>query len=146
MAKNKDYITWLEAALDVIGGKRKPLIIFALENGALRYSEIAHRMTRITESMLVRQLRELERDGLVTRTVYPEVPPKVEYALTPSGKRLIPALRLISLWSASYLDRDVVGGRLPPVVWRKEWLIALRDDLTNISAHIEKNLMCISEP
>ena len=144
--KDKDYVTWTEAALDVVGGKRKPVIILTLENGSLRYSEIAHRMTRITESMLVRQLRELERDGLVTRTVYPEVPPKVEYALTTAGRKLIPALRVVSLWSACFLDEKSAGSRLPPVVWRKEWLVALRNDLSQIRDDVDRKLESLAGP
>jgi DNA-binding HxlR family transcriptional regulator len=84
------YKSHCEATLKMIRGKGKLLILHALTDRTLRYSEIARRNTSISESLLVRQLRELEQDGLVTRTIYPEVPPRVEYALTASGKKLVP--------------------------------------------------------
>ena len=128
-----------EPALDVVGGKRKPVIILTLENGSLRYSEIAHRMTRITESMLVRRLpgagagRPRDPDRLPGSPAQSGV-----NALTTAGRKLIPALRVVSLWSACFLDEKSAGSRLPPVVWRKEWLVALRNDLSQIRDDVDK--------
>ena len=78
MAKNKEYWSWVEAAVNVIGGKWKLLITLVLRDGKLRYSEILKKLPSISEKMLVKQLRELESDGIITRTVYPVVPPKVK--------------------------------------------------------------------
>ena len=74
MGENKDFWRWIEAALTVIGGKWKLLIVIALKDGTQRYSEISHKLPAISERMLVKQLREMERDGIITRTVYAVVP------------------------------------------------------------------------
>ena len=76
------------ATLQLIGGKYKGLILWSLLNGALRFSGLRRAVPCATPKMLTQQLRELETDGLISRTVYPVVPPKVEYALTDLGKSL----------------------------------------------------------
>lgn len=141
MAKNKDYTLWVEAALDVIGGKWKPLIVLALRDGTERYSGIVRKVPGISERMLVKQLRELERDGIITRTVYAEVPPKVEYALTESGKKLMPVLRLLSLWSATWLGRDIVGAGPSAGAWGDPArLRGVRDDLDTMRDEVDRML------
>ena len=112
MSKNKDFWRWIEAALNVIGGKWKLLIVIALKDGTQRYNEISHKLPTISERMLVKQLREMEHDGIITRTVYPVVPAKVEYSLTQSGEKLIPVLLVLGIWGVNYLDRDIVGNGL----------------------------------
>lgn len=77
----------------VLSGKRKILILWYLSDGVLRFSEIKLRLPDVTQKMLTQQLRSLEEDGLITRTVYPVVPPKVEYSLTELGKKTIPILQ-----------------------------------------------------
>ena len=72
----------VEATLDLIGGKYKALILWHLINSTLRFNEIGKLIPQATPKMLTQQLRELEADGLIIRTVYPVVPPKVEYALS----------------------------------------------------------------
>ena len=72
--------------LDRIGDAWSVLIVASLADGAMRYTELAHRISGISPKMLTQTLRALERDGLVTRTVYPVVPPRVDYALTPLGR------------------------------------------------------------
>jgi DNA-binding HxlR family transcriptional regulator len=141
------YKSHCEATLKMIRGKGKLLILHALTDRTLRYSEIARRNTSISESLLVRQLRELEQDGLVTRTVYPEVPPRVEYALTASGKKLVPIIRLMSLWNTTYIDRDIAENRLLtiPVSRRNEALVALRDDLDTMLLDLDRKLKCGAE-
>lgn len=109
MTKNKEFWRWIEAALNVIGGKWKLLIVIALKDGTQRYNEISHKLPEISERMLVKQLREMEHDGIITRTVYPVVPAKVEYSLTQSGEKLIPVLKILGIWSVIYLGSDVVG-------------------------------------
>src|SRR5512137_280950 len=97
----------VEAALDVIGGKWKPLILWALGNNVMRFGELQKGLPGVNAKMLTKQLRELEEDGVITRTVFPEVPPRVEYAITDFGKTLIPILQALCNWGAEYLG---VGG------------------------------------
>ncbi len=83
---NRKYSCSVELTLQVIGGKWKPVILYHLgRRGTLRFGEIRKSMPSITQKMLTQQLRELEADGVVLRRVYPEVPPRVEYALTAMG-------------------------------------------------------------
>lgn len=84
--------------LSVIGGRWKPTILFSLLNGRMRYSELRRSIDGISERMLVAQLRELEEAGLVQRIIYPEVPPRVEYELTPAGVSTEPMLQCMSDW------------------------------------------------
>lgn len=84
--------------LNVIGGRWKPSILWRLVAGTLRYSQLKASMPNISERILVLQLRELESDGLIERIVYREVPPKVEYCLTPLGQSLKPVLQTLSDW------------------------------------------------
>lgn len=85
--------------LDRIGDKWTALIIGILEEGPQRFSELRRGIGGISQKMLTQTLRSLERDGLVTRTVYAEVPPRVEYALTPLGKTLCAPLAAIRQWA-----------------------------------------------
>jgi DNA-binding HxlR family transcriptional regulator len=100
-----EYNWGIEAALDIVGGKWKPLIIYELKDGTLRFSQIQDRVRpRITQRMLTKQLRQLEEDGLISRHVYPQVPPKVEYALTEKGSSIIPILDLLCEWGERNLS------------------------------------------
>lgn len=85
-------------AVELIGGRWKILILVNLANGALRYGELKRKIEKVTERMLTLQLRELENDGIVKRTVFPEVPPKVEYELTEIGEKLVPICLQLSDW------------------------------------------------
>lgn len=96
------YFCTLMLAMDLVGGKWKMVILWHLRNGTLRFNMPRRLMPDITQKMLTQQLRELEGAGIITRTVYPVVPPKVEYALTEEGKRLIPSLDLLCEWSFAY--------------------------------------------
>ena len=78
----------VEATIKLIGGKYKAVILWHLMNQTLRYNEIHKRVSNATDKMLTQQLREMERDGLIHRKVYPVVPPKTEYSLTDFGKEV----------------------------------------------------------
>jgi DNA-binding HxlR family transcriptional regulator len=93
----------VETAIKVIGGKWKPLILFYLVDGTKRFNELRRLLPPISPQMLTRQLRELERDGIITRVVYAEVPARVEYALTPIGRGLRPVLEGVLQWGLLYL-------------------------------------------
>lgn len=94
----------VRAVLDVIGGKWKVLILWQLTGGACRYSDLNRRIPDVSERMLVKQLGELVADGLVHREAYPQVPPRVEYALTETGGSLTPLLNQLAEWGLEHLD------------------------------------------
>ena len=91
----------ITATLNVIGGKRKGQIWWRLSSGIRRFGELQRSIPEITPKMLTQQLRELERDGIVLRTAYPQVPPKVEYSLTEWGRKMCPALDALLEWGAT---------------------------------------------
>jgi DNA-binding HxlR family transcriptional regulator len=94
----------VDAALDVIGGKWKGMIVYQLlDGGPLRFNALRREVGDITQRMLTKQLRELEDDGLVSRTVYAEVPPRVEYRLTEAGAALAPVVRALKAWGEAHL-------------------------------------------
>ncbi len=106
--KKYRYSWGIEATLDVIGGKWKPLVIYQLKDGTLRFSQILNRVQpRITQRMLTKELRELENDGLITRKVYPQVPPKVEYSLTETGQSLMPILDQLCDWGYEHMKDEI---------------------------------------
>lgn len=92
----------VETTLHIIGGKWKPIIIFRLLGGTKRFSELQRSMPNVTRRMLTGHLRELERDGIVHREVYKQVPPKVEYSLTDVGRTLQPLLDQVLAWGLWY--------------------------------------------
>jgi DNA-binding HxlR family transcriptional regulator len=92
----------VKVTLEVMGGKWKPLIMFLLVESTMRFSELQRNITGITQKMLTEQLRELERDGLISRKVYPQVPPKVEYSITTYGKTLLPVLETMHNWGKTH--------------------------------------------
>jgi len=91
----------VEAAIGLIDGKWKSIILFHLLSGTLRFSEIRRHIANVTPRMLTNQLRELEEDALIERKVYAQVPPKVEYMLTKDGVALRPALKALKAWAGS---------------------------------------------
>lgn len=90
---------------EVIGGKWKPLILFYLERGTHRFSELQRLLPGTTKKMLTKHLRELERDDLVHRKVFAQVPPRVEYSLTRHGQSLRPILVSMSAWGKRHRAR-----------------------------------------
>lgn len=87
-----------ETALDLIGGKWKGMILFYLMDETRRFNELKRLVPGITQRMLTKQLRDLENGGIVNRKVYPQVPPKVEYSLTPLGQELKDTLKGLERW------------------------------------------------
>ncbi|MBO9728848.1 MAG: helix-turn-helix transcriptional regulator [Chitinophaga sp.] len=91
--------------LSLIGGRWKPSILWRLLDGKLRYNELKKSISGISERVLVLQLRELENDQLIKRIVYPEVPPRVEYELTPLGLSMESMLQHISDWGVTHREK-----------------------------------------
>lgn len=88
--------------LMAIGGRWKPAILFRLVRGKMRYTELRNAIPDVTERILVLQLKELEKDGLIKRMAYAEVPPRVEYELTDKGRSLEPVLQQLSDWGEEH--------------------------------------------
>jgi DNA-binding HxlR family transcriptional regulator len=88
-----------ESALDLLSGKWRPMIIFWLMDGPLRFNELQRRLGGITHRTLSKTLKEMEAGGLITRNDYGEIPPRVDYALTPDGAALKPALEAMEAWA-----------------------------------------------
>lgn len=95
----------VETTLLLIGGKWKVLILRDLINGTKRFGELKKSINSISQKVLTQQLREMEEDGLVERTVYAEVPPRVEYSLTEDGMSLKPVLNSMLAWGKQYKER-----------------------------------------
>ncbi|WP_332691847.1 winged helix-turn-helix transcriptional regulator [Bosea sp. (in: a-proteobacteria)] len=95
----------VEATLDLIEGKWKGVIIHHLLGGTLRFNEIRRRIPKATQRMLTRQLRELEECGLVVRTIYAQVPPRVDYALSEEGRSLEELIRAMHAWGLGRMAR-----------------------------------------
>ncbi|MBK3625979.1 winged helix-turn-helix transcriptional regulator [Streptomyces asoensis] len=99
-----DHMAFIRQVLDRVGDKWSMLIIAVVEDGPLRYTDLQRRIPGISQRMLTRTLQQLQQDGLITRTAYAEVPPRVEYALAPLGRGLHEiVLRLIG-WAADHHD------------------------------------------
>ncbi|MFD0698427.1 winged helix-turn-helix transcriptional regulator [Paenibacillus sp. GCM10027628] len=100
---DRHYNIPVEATLDVIGGKWKTLILCHLTYGAKRTGELQKAIPNITRKMLTQQLRELEEDGVIIRTVYNQVPPKVVYELSSLGESLAPIIDIMCEWGDRYI-------------------------------------------
>jgi len=94
---------------NLLSGKWKLLILWYLSYGTLRFSDIKKRLLKVTQKMLTSQLRSLEEDKLISRKVYPVVPPKVEYSLTEVGKEIIPILEMMHSFGSEYLDAGLLN-------------------------------------
>lgn len=99
----------MEATLDLIGGRWKAVILWHLLGGELRFNALMRQLNGITQRMLVKQLRELEEAGLVTRTVHAQVPPRVDYALSEEGRSLEPVLRALEAWGRKRKEAQAAG-------------------------------------
>ncbi len=96
----------VRAALDVLGGRWKPSILWELKAGSRRYSDIQSALSGISAQALTLQLRQLEADGILLRTVYPEIPARVEYSLSDHGKSLSDLLDELERWGTRHMERQ----------------------------------------
>ncbi|KAA0811595.1 winged helix-turn-helix transcriptional regulator [Bacillus sp. AY2-1] len=108
----KEYNFPIEATLDVVGGKWKVVLLCILLNGKKRTSEIKRAMPSITQKMLTQQLRELESDGIINRTVHSQVPPKVEYSLSEYGQTLTAVLDCMCEWGQYHIQKQLEGSNV----------------------------------
>jgi len=109
----KTYNCPVEATIDVIGGKWKPLILWWLHQRTYRFAELRRLIPGITEKVLTQHLRELEADGIVDRRVFATIPPKVEYSLTEYGNSLKQALNAICEWGQLHMQRIGAAEKSP---------------------------------
>ncbi|TVU90926.1 winged helix-turn-helix transcriptional regulator [Vreelandella titanicae] len=105
-----EYRCTVEATVAVAGGKWKPLIIYYLLSGTKRFGELRKLISGVTQRSLTLQLRELESHGIISREVFAEVPPRVEYSLTELGLTLAPVLNAMKEWGDSYLSWQDTNG------------------------------------
>ncbi len=104
------YVYEVEVAFEILSGKWIPLIVWTLSTeGTKRFGELRKIMPSVTQKMLTQQLRTLEKRGIVSRKVYPEVPPVVEYSLTEIGQKLLPILKEFNGWAKDYLSTRNAG-------------------------------------
>ena len=99
-------------AMNIIGGKWKPIIIYLLNSGSLRFGKLVMFLPSISRKVLTDQLREMEADGLINRKKFAEIPPRVEYSLTKSGESLMPLLDSLAQWSKE-IASDIVFESVP---------------------------------
>jgi DNA-binding HxlR family transcriptional regulator len=112
--QKRPYSCGIDAAIDVVGGKWKVLILWALHDGQRRFGELRRLLPGVSEKVLIQQLREMEADQIVHREVYRQVPPKVEYSLTDLGVSLNAALRPLSAWGAEHRAHIEAVRGVPP--------------------------------
>jgi DNA-binding HxlR family transcriptional regulator len=103
--KRRPYSCGLEAALDILDGKWKALILMGLRNGPVRFGELRRAVVGVSEKMLIQSLKELEADGAVLRRDFREIPPRVEYSLTPFGATLFESLIPLCEWGTRNMER-----------------------------------------
>lgn len=99
----KQYHCPVEVSMNLLSGKWKCLMLWHLNDGTTRYNELEKVVAGVSQKMLTQQLKELEKDGLISRTVYPEIPPRVEYSLTKLGKSAFPILQMMHSWAVEEL-------------------------------------------
>ena len=106
---SKQYNCFFQLATDMIGGKWKGMVLWALKKDVKRNGELKRLIPNISQKMLTQQLRELEDVGIVERIVYPVIPPKVEYKLTEDGQKLIPILEELHDWGKDYAKNNHIN-------------------------------------
>ena len=108
----KAYTCAVSASVDMVGGKWKTSILLQLRDRTLRFGEL-QRLVGVSQKVLTQQLKELEHDGLVRRQVYAEVPPRVEYSLSPYGQTLHPVLDALYAWGLQHYTRHLETDQAP---------------------------------
>jgi DNA-binding HxlR family transcriptional regulator len=111
--ENESYHCGVTLTLEMVGGKWKGVILWHLLHKTLRFSQLQRRIPKVTQKMLTQQLRELERDDLIHRKVFAEVPPRVEYTLTSKGKSLSEILTLMCEWGKENISEFKVEDGVP---------------------------------
>ncbi len=109
MLLSKQYRCPVELTIDLLGGKWKVLILWHLSNRIYRFCELKKMFPKITQKILTQQLKFLENAGLIVRTVYPEIPPKVEYSLSEFGRSLKPVLDQMNEWGTQYMNKNTIN-------------------------------------
>lgn len=104
MAQLGKFTCGLDAAFAVVDGKWKPLILWELQGGAKRFNALHRSLLGVSQKMLTQHLKELQRHGVVHRESYHEVPPRVEYSLTPAGELLLESLEPLSNWAEGHIE------------------------------------------
>ena len=112
----------VRVTVSVIGGKWKPMILFYLKNRTMRFNEFRRMIPDATHKVLAQQLRDLEKAGIITRKVYPEVPPRVEYSLSAYGQTLRPVLTAMANWGLKYREQH------PVKVWKQSPASSAKDN------------------
>ncbi|MGJ8714180.1 MAG: winged helix-turn-helix transcriptional regulator [Maribacter stanieri] len=107
MAKQKNDTQALEYCMDMIGGKWKPVILYHISKRTNRFNKLFTEIEGINRQMLSKQLKSLERAGILDRTLYGEIPPRVEYTLTPLGKSLLPVVKAMTSWGQKQMEKKV---------------------------------------
>src|SRR6266481_7569817 len=108
------YLSPIDATLEIIGGKYKVAILYYIRESVLRFGELHRLMPLATKRVLTKQLRELERDGMINRKIFRQVPPRVDYSLTKAGKSIIPILEDLCEWGKRRMrkQRKVSGSKM----------------------------------
>lgn len=101
--RGKEYRCPVELTIDLLGGKWKAVLMWELSEKTLRFNELTRLFPNATRKMLTQQLKEMERDGLIFRREYPQIPPKVEYSLTDFGRTFMPVLFSMNQWGQDYI-------------------------------------------
>lgn len=104
--RDKEFVCLLDLGIEFIRGKWKAVILCHLKGEPVRFLELQRKTKGITQKMLNEQLKSLEEDGLVSRTIYPEVPPRVEYSLSERGKDLVDVLDHLEEWAKKYFPQE----------------------------------------
>ena len=115
MMRSLPYLCGLDAAIDIIGGKWKALILWEMQDAPRRFGELKRGLPGVSEKMLIQQLRELEGDGIVHREMFHQIPPKVEYSLTELGISLNQALDTLGDWGELHMAAIEAAHRCSPV-------------------------------
>ena len=102
----KTYVCFLDLGVEIIKGKWKAVIMCRLEDGPMRFLELHRSLEGVSQKVLNEKLKELEKDGLIGKTTYPEVPPRVEFYLTDKGTSLMPALKALEKWAATNYQKN----------------------------------------